>query len=98
MMDHWLTPWRTSLAFSAAWLEASLAMQKSMMGIAMSQNASETDIRDAFRSAADANIRRWGMAASTLQAMPDWYHSAYVMPGNFMTDQFDKLQRGRRAL
>ncbi len=96
MMDHWLTPWRTALAFQAAWLESTLAIQKSMAGMALSSPEPTGDpVRDAFRSAADANLRRWGSAAEALQAMPDWYRDAFSMPGSLMTDVFDSARRQR---
>lgn len=96
MMDHWLTPWRTALALQAAYLETLLSLQKSMVGLNPALPADAEKMRDAFRAAADANVRRWTGAADALKSLPNMYHAPFTYPGTMMTDAFDRFQPHRR--
>jgi hypothetical protein len=93
MNDYWLTPWKASLAITAAFLETSLTLQKRMLGMVQPGGMDPADMREAFRSAADSNLRRWGDTAEALKALPDWYQNAASVPGGLMTDAFDKARR-----
>lgn len=93
MTDYWLTPWKTSLAMTAAILETSLTLQKQMLGMAKPGGMDPADMQAAFRSAADANLRGWGNAAEALKSLPGWYQHASSAPGGLMTDAFDKARR-----
>ncbi len=99
MVDYWLMPWRTSLAFTAAALDTALALQKSYISIAQLSRDGDFDgqrLREAFQLAADANIRRWAETAGMLQGLPAWYREAAKGPGGTLTDLFDRAQRRAR--
>ncbi|MFN7054385.1 hypothetical protein [Hyphomonas sp.] len=99
MFDLWISPWKASLALTAASLDTMLTMQKSMMSFASIDlsngfdGADENYLREAFQLTADANIRRWADAAGMIQAMPDWYHHMANRPGAMLTDLFDQARR-----
>ena len=95
-MENWLTPWRATLSMTAALLETTLVMQKSiagLTGIGGFEQLDENRLRDAFHAAADVNLRRWGDTAEMLQSLPNWYHEMGRLPGDLMTDWFDAAQR-----
>ena len=95
-MEYWLTPWRAALSMTAAALESTLVMQKSLAGLSglgAMDGMDENRLRDAFHAAADVNLRRWGDTAELLQRMPAWYHEMGRLPGDLMTDWFDARQR-----
>ncbi len=99
MTNLWMTPWRTALSMTAAALETSLMMQKSLSGmspLSSNQATNENKMRDAFHAAADVNLRRWGDTAEMLQNLPSWYRDMGSMPGNVMTDWFDAARRGTK--
>ena len=96
LMEYWLMPWRATLSVAAATLETTLVMQKSLAGLTgMSgfEPLDENRLRDAFHSAADVNLRRWGDTAEMLQNLPSWYRDLGRMPGDLMTDWFDAHHR-----
>ncbi|MEZ5947194.1 MAG: hypothetical protein R3C04_10160 [Hyphomonas sp.] len=96
-MDLWMAPWRTALTITAATLETTLVMQKSMMGVAGfggTEPLNENRLRDAFHAAADVNLRRWGDTAEMIQSLPSWMHDFTSMPGDVLTDWFDAARRG----
>ena len=96
IMDYWLTPWRTALTITAATLETSLVIQKSLAGIAGfggTDTFDENRLRDAFHAAADVNLRRWGDTAEMIQSLPGWLHDFTNMPGDVLTDWFDAARR-----
>ena len=99
MIDFWLTPWRASLAMTAASLDTCVAFQKSLMHFSAITPADGFDARDqdhmreAFQMAADANVRRWADMAGLLQGLPDWYQDLSNAPGTALTDMFDRMRR-----
>ena len=100
MMEYWLTPWRATLSMTAAALETTLVMQKSLAGltgISGFEAMDENRLRDAFHAAADVNLRRWGDTAEMLQNLPAWYRDLGRMPGDLMTDWFDAHHRKMSA-
>lgn len=97
MMDYWLTPWRASLTLTAAALETTLVMQKSLASVAGFGSTDQLDanrLREAFHAAADVNLRRWGDTAEMIQNLPTWMRDMTSMPGDLMTDWFDLARRG----
>jgi hypothetical protein len=100
MMDLWLAPWRASLALTASTLEMMLTAQKSLagvQGVPEFQPMDEARMREAFHSAADANLRRWGDTADAINNLPDWYRDLSRVPGGVMTDWFDAARRGPQS-
>ncbi len=99
-MEFWLMPWRATLSLTAATLETTLVMQKSLAtlsGVGGFEPLDENRLRDAFHAAADVNLRRWGDAADMLQNLPSWYRDLGRMPGDLMTDWFDAHHRSATA-
>ncbi|MCA8900683.1 MAG: hypothetical protein KDA53_05475 [Hyphomonas sp.] len=97
MMDFWMTPWRASLTLTAAALETTLVVQKSLASVAGfggTDRLDENRLRDAFHAAADVNLRRWGDTAEMIQNLPTWMRDMTSMPGDLMTDWFDHARRG----
>jgi len=100
MMEYWMAPWRATLSMTAAALETTLVMQKSLAGltgIGGFETMDENRLRDAFHAAADVNLRRWGDTAEMLQSLPAWYRDLGRMPGDLMTDWFDAHHRNGAA-
>ncbi|WP_035617360.1 hypothetical protein [Hyphomonas johnsonii] len=96
MMELWLAPWRASLALTTSALEMMLKAQKNMIGsagLASMQPMDEARMREAFHSAAGANLRRWGKTADALQTLPEWYRDLSRVPGTVLTDWFDAARR-----
>jgi predicted PolB exonuclease-like 3'-5' exonuclease len=100
MMDLWLAPWRASLSLTASTLEMMLTAQKSFasaQGVPDFQPMDEIKMREAFHTAADANLRRWGDTADAINNLPEWYRDLSRVPGGVMTDWFDKARRVTQA-
>ncbi len=98
MLDLWLTPWRTGLSMTASALENMIAAQKRLAAMTtqgMAPPMTGEKLREAFQTAADANLRRWEDTAGALQNLPKWMHDMHAMPGNLATDLFDQARRGR---
>jgi len=53
----------------------------------------EEAMREGFHKMADANLNTWEQAADMLQAMPAWASWPVRVPGNMMTDVFDRMRR-----
>ena len=58
--------------------------------------APEAATRDLFRKLADLNLQHWEHAAKLIEAMPAWMRWPQTVPGDMMTDWFDRLRRDDR--
>ena len=96
MLDLWLVPCRSALALTASTRPMMLTAQKCFeiaQGLPDFQPMDEIKMREAFHTAADANLRRWGDTADALNSLPEWYRDLSRVPGGVMTDWFDKARR-----
>lgn len=53
----------------------------------------EEIMREGFHKIADANLANWERAADMLKALPGWASWPTRVPGNMMTDMFDRMRR-----
>lgn len=53
----------------------------------------EDMMQESFHKLADSNLANWEKAANMLQAMPAWASWPTRVPGNVMTDMFDRMRR-----
>lgn len=83
----------------SAWRDLSRSAGEAWMDALMSMNpgpddaAPEAATRDLFRKLADLNLQHWENAAKVIEAMPAWMRWPQTVPGDMLTDWFDRMRR-----
>lgn len=88
-----VSAWRDlSQSAGEAWMDAMMSMKPGS-----GEAAPEAATRDLFRKLADLNLQHWEHAAKLIEAMPAWMRWPQTVPGDMMTDWFDRLRRDTGA-
>lgn len=84
-----MSAWRDlSRSAGEAWMDALMSMQPGA-----GEAAPEAATRGLFRKLSDLNMQHWEHAAKLIEAMPAWMRWPQTVPGDVMTDWFDRMRR-----